>query len=244
MATKPANQMTATELFNAYARIDADRDVLLHSFIAMAGDAPTFDAWEAFRKTFGDAMRARTPGASMNTVDKSWCRFVDAARNYAEQNEYTFAVPAKPKSASEAATKKAAQRAKPEAVDKAQSVTELEAIALPDNPVEAAKLQAQIAAKRVSLIQAEQKAAQKEREAALKARGDALIAFVREAVKTGNAAVLAELEAMRDHDVPVMLTAVPLKAIQEALPGLIDLAASAPAKVAKKGRKAVEPAPL
>ncbi len=227
---------TATEVFNAYARIDADRDACLRAFLVMATDAPTFEVWEKFRAEFGAAMRARK-ATTDDAVNTAWSRFVGAAQLYAAQNDYDLILPKKPASTSKAATEKAAQRAKPEAVEKAATVAELAAIPMPSDKLEAAKLEAAIAQKKAALIKAEAKGEEKARAEALKGRADALIAYIRECAKAGRADLLAELEGMRDHNAPVVIAALPLESVQAAMPKLMQLVASAPAK-AQKPRKA------
>jgi len=227
MDSKKVNQ--ARELFEKFGRIDADRDAVIRAFLALAGDNVTYSDWEGFRQAFGAQYAEKHQKASSDAVNKAWSRFVQCCATYANEQGFDFEVPSKPKSTSESATKKAAQRAIPEAVATATTTAQLDAIVRPSDAVESAKLEASIASKKLSLAKAESKAQEKSVKDALNARKTALISFIRKA----DAAQLTELEAMRDHQVAVILAALPLPVVQKSIAKLEAAVAKAPKAKAK-----------
>jgi len=227
MDSKKVNQ--ARELFAQFGRLDADRDAVIRAFLSLAGDNVTFEEWNQFRTEFGVQYCEKHQKANADAINKAWSRFVACCATYATEQGFDFEVPAKPKSTSEAATKKAAQRAIPESVATATTTAELDAIVRPSDAVAAAKLEASIASKKLSLAKAEATKQEKTVKDALKARRDLLISFVRKA----DAAQLAELEAMRDHQVAVILAALPLPDVQSTTAKLIECANADAARVAK-----------
>jgi len=219
----------ARALFAQFGKLDSDRDAVIRAFLALAGDNVTFEEWNQFRSEFGVQYCEKHQKANSDAVNKAWSRFVQCCATYAQEQGFDFEVPAKPKSTSESATKKAAQRAIPEAVAKAETVAQLDAITRPSDAVAAAKLEASIASKKLSLAKAEATKQDKTAKEALNARKTALIAFIRKA----DAAQLTELEAMRDHQVAVILAALPLPVVQKTIVKLEAAIAKAPKTKAK-----------
>lgn len=235
MATTPKiSSYNVDQCIEALGRIDADRGVVLHQFMVLIGDAPTYDVFEDTRARFVAWYGTKHPNANDGARNVAWSRFQASVQLYADESGYSFQWPAKPKATSPEAVKKAESRKVPEAVAQSETVAQLDAIAKPSDKIEAAKLEAAIAAKKLALIKAETKSVEQSANAALKARRDALIAVIRKA----DAVQLAELEAMAEHNAPVIMACLPLDAVQAALPKLMKLAASAPAKT-QKGKKPV-----
>jgi len=235
MASINVSSMTLSDSFAAFRRVDADRGLIIHHVIGVLGDDLTYESYERARITFGVDYRIGKPQANDDAINMAWSRFQHIVTAYCEDNGYDFTWPAKPKATTLEAVKKQAARKVPEVVAKAETVEELNEIVKPDDKVAAAKLEAAIAAKRLALVKAEEKQAEKAVNAALKARRDALVAIIRKA----DAVQLAELEAMAEHNAPVVMASLPLEAVQAAMPKLLALAAKAPAKTqAKKGAKA------
>lgn len=220
--------------FVSFGKLTEDRAAVIHTIIGLLGDPVTYETYEAARKAFGEVKREKTPNVSDAAVNVAWGAFRQACTDYAAASGFDFVWPEKPKATTQAAEKKAAQRAVPEAVAKAQSVAELDAIKAPDDKIEAAKLAAQVAAKKVALVKAEAKQNEKAKGDALKARKAALIAFIKEC----DMQTLVEMEAMRDHDAVVILAALPAVDVQKATAKLAALVAKAPAKK-QKSRKPV-----
>jgi hypothetical protein len=100
-------------LAGEYLKLEADRSLVLHKFLSAVGESPVYETWEACRKAVLARYKQDRPAATDNAAAVFWSRFVDAARTYAAENDYSFNMPNKPKSTSEAATTKAAQRANP-----------------------------------------------------------------------------------------------------------------------------------
>lgn len=217
MAT--TNTRSFMQLAQAFTRIDADRSMVLHEAVALFGDAPTYEAYNAARVNIINGYKAERPLATDNACNVFFSRFMDAVREYAAQNEYALAIPKKPASESDTAKAKAAQRAMPEAIQNAKTVADLDAIPMPTDALEAAKLTKQIAETKVRMLKLEGKAAEKKLDEALKARREALIAFIRKA----SGEQLAELEAMKEHNVTVVLAALPATDVQKAAVKLVKL---------------------
>jgi hypothetical protein len=234
------NVTTLKASFVSFGKIEADRAQVIRAIIANLGDPVTYETYEAARKLFGEVKREANPKVSDAAVNVAWGTFRTACESFATAEGFDFAWPEKPKATTPEAVKKAAQRAVPEAVEKAQSVAELDAIAKPADKVEAAKLEAQIAAKKLQLAKAETKQAEKAKGEALKARKTALIEFI----KNCDVQTLVELEAMRDHDAVVILAALPALEVQKATAKLAALLAQNPAKQQKKTRAKLEPAKM
>lgn len=233
------NVTTLKASFVSFGKIEADRAAVIRAIIANLGDPVTYETYEAARKLFGEVRREANPKVSDAAVNVAWGTFRTACEAFATAEGFDFAWPEKPKATTPEAVKKAAQRAVPEAVEKAQSATELDAIAKPADKIEAAKLDAQIAAKKLQLAKAETKQAEKSKAEALKARKTALIEFI----KACDVQTLIELEAMRDHDATVILSVIPLDVQRATIKKLEALLANAPAKTQTKRAK-LEPAPL
>lgn len=234
------NAATLKASFVSFGKIEADRAVIVRAIITQLGDPVTYETYEAARKLFGEVKREANPKVSDAAVNMAWMSFRVTCENYAAAEGFDFAWPEKPKATTKEAEKKAAQRAVPEAVEKAQSVAELDAIAKPADKVDAAKLDAQIATKKLALAKAETKQAEKSQAEALKARKAAII----ERIKAANVDTLLEVEAMLDHDAAVIMAALPLVDVQKAMAKLLKLQQSAPAKTQTKRRAKLEAAPL
>lgn len=228
------NVATLKQSFVSFGKLTEDRAAVIHTIIGLLGDPVTYETYEAARKAFGEVKREKTPNVTDAAVNVAWGAFRSACTDYAAAAGFDFVWPEKPKAGTAAAQKKAAQRVVPEAVAKAQSVTELEAIKLPDDKIEAARLAAQMAAKKVALVKAESKLEEKAKNEALKARKAALVAFIKEC----DVQTLCELEAMRDHNTAIILAALPAIEVQKATAKLAALIAKAPAKT-QKSRKPV-----
>jgi len=220
--------------FVSFGKLTEDRASVIHQIIGLLGDPVSYETYETARKLFGEVKREKTPNVTDAAVNVAWGAFRTACTDYAAAAGFDFVWPEKPKATTQAAEKKAAQRAIPEAVAQAQTVTQLDAIAMPDDKIEAAKLAAQVAAKKVALVKAEAKQEEKSKGEALKARKSALIAFIKEC----DVQALVEMEAMRDHDAVVILAALPAVDVQKATAKLAALLAKAPAKT-QKSRKPV-----
>ena len=212
--------------FVSFSKLSADRGVVIRSILAMLGEPCTYETYEEARKAFGEVRIAANPKASNNSIDLAWSQFKNAAVEYATDEGFEFAWPAKPKATSDDAVKKAAQRAVPEAVASAQTVTQLDAIAKPTDAIEAAKLDAAIATKKLALVKAESKAGEKKREDALKDRRAALIAKI----KLMGIAQIFEIEAMVNHDAGTIIACLPFEDVNQAIAKLSKLAKKVTAK--------------
>lgn len=196
---------------------------------AKLGTAPTLEVWEAVRIEWRGAYMVQrdldaTDKKTANALDVAWSRNVVAIL----KSEYELE---KPKATTRAATEKAAQRAKPEAVEAAQTVADLAAIPMPSDAVEAAKLQAAVSTKRLQLVKAEARAEAKTKADEAKAKRDAFIAFFKELAPADQAVFYA----LRDKRFGVVLAHVPREQIVDAL-AVMDKASKAP-----KGSKAAKP---
>lgn len=186
---------------------------------AKLGTAPTLEAWDAVRVEWRGAYMVQrdldaTDKKTANALDVAWARNV--VNVLSEQYELT-----KPKAATKAAEAKAAQRAKPEAVEAAQTVADLAAIPMPSDAVEAAKLQAAVSAKRLQLVKAEARAEQKTKADAAKAKRDAFIAFFKELTPADQELFYA----LKDKRFGVLMGHVPRDQIVAAL-AIMDKAAT------------------
>ena len=231
------NVVSLKASFVKFGKLTEDRAQVIRAIIAMLGDPVTYETYEAARKAFGEVRREANPQTTDAAVNVAWGAFRTACSEYAAANGFDFVWPEKPKATTKEAEKKAAQRAMPEAVAKAQSVAELEAIKAPDDAIEAAKLAAQVAAKKLALVKAETKQAEKAKGEALKARKTALIEFI----KNCDMQTLIEMEAMRDHDAQTIIAALPHADVQKATVKLAALLAANPAPVQKKKARGARP---
>lgn len=191
------------------------------------GTEPTLEAWDAVRVEWRAAyMEQRgleaTDKKTANVLDVAWSRNVVAV--LAAEYELT-----KPKAATKAATDKAAQRAKPEAVEAAQTVADLVAIPMPSDAIEAAKLQAAVSAKRLQLVKAEAKAELKTKQDAAKAKRDAFVAFFKELPPVDQEVFYA----LRDKRYSFVMGHVPRDQIVDALAVMDRASNGKPAKPAK-----------
>ena len=235
------NVVSLKASFVSFGKIDADRDAVIHAIIGLLGDPVSYETYEAARKLFGEVKREKNANVSDAAVNVAWGAFRASCSAYAKNAGFDFAWPEKPKSTRDAAVKKAAQRAVPESVAKAQSVAELEAITKPADAVEAAKLERAIADQKLKLVKAENKKAEDVQKEALKARRDAIIARIRAA----DIQALIEVEAMLDHDAAVIIAALPAVDVQKAVTKLAALIAKAPKPEQKKHTaKKLESAPF
>jgi hypothetical protein len=217
------NTVSLKASFVSFSKLSADRGVVIRSILSMLGEPCSYETYEEARKAFAEVRTAANPKASNNSIDLAWGQFKNAAVEYAENEGFEFAWPAKPKATSADAVKKQAQRAVPESVASAQTVTQLEAIAKPADAIEAAKLDAAIATKKLALIKAEAKSDEKKLEDALKDRRAALIAKI----KLMDIAQLFEIEAMVNHDAGTIIAALPLAEVNQAVAKLAKLAKEA-----------------
>jgi hypothetical protein len=210
------NKRTFSQLAQSFVKIDADRDAVMHESIVLFGDAPSYEAYMAARTEIIAGYLLAKPAASQDARDKFFSRFIAAVKSYAVENDYVTTWPEKPKAETPAAIKKAAERALPEALKNAKTVADLQAVPLPDDALEAAKLQKAIAETALRMVKLETDAATKAAKEATKARRDALVKYVKEC----DALALAELEAMRDHQTEIVLAALPLEEIEAATKAL------------------------
>lgn len=104
---------TVSAIAAAFVSIDADRSMVLHQFMRLMGDAPTYESWESGRVQWIAGYRTKKVDAKDEACNVAWSRFVSCVRQYVTENGFDFTVPEKPKSTSPAATKKAEQRANP-----------------------------------------------------------------------------------------------------------------------------------
>lgn len=234
------NTVTLKASFVSFGKIEADRAQVIRAIIAQLGDPVTYETYEAARKLFGEVKREKNPNVTDAAVNVAWGAFRMACETYAKAEGFDFVWPEKPKATTKEAEKKAAQRAIPAEVEKAQSAAELDAIAKPADKIEAAKLEAQIATKKLALAKAETKQAEKTQAEAIKARKAAII----ERIKGATIETLIEVEAMLDHDAAVILAALPEVDVQKALSKLVKLQATAPAKTQTKRSRKIEAAPM
>ena len=105
--------MSFADFGEQFTRIDADRSLVLHGFLAKVGETPTYDVWESARKEWGQGYKRVKPAATDDAVNTAWSRFVGGLRNYAAENGFTCTVPEKPKAATPEAVKKAESRKNP-----------------------------------------------------------------------------------------------------------------------------------
>jgi len=222
------------QLAQAFVTIDADRSQVLHEAVALFGDAPTFEAYEAARLEIIAGYKAKRPAATDLAATAFFGRFIAAVRCYAIENDFVTAWPEKPKSTSEAATKKAAQRALPEAVKNAKTVSDLDAIPMPSDAIEAAKLAKAIAETKVRMLTLETKAAEKTAKSEAKEKADAFIAFFR-ALPPADQDVFY---ALRDKRFGIVLAQIPAAEIQAGLK--VQQAAEKAAKPAKPAKPATK----
>jgi hypothetical protein len=218
------NTVSLKASFVSFGKLSADRGLVIRSILTMLGEPVSYETYEEARKAFAEVRTATNPKASNNSIDLAWGQFKNAAVEYATNEGFEFVWPAKPKATSAEAVKKAAQRAVPDSVATAQTVTQLDAIAKPTDAIEAAKLDAAIATKKLAIVKAESKAGEKKAEDALKDRRAALIAKI----KLMDMAQLFEIEAMVNHDAGTIIAALPLAEVNQAVAKLAKLA-----KVAK-----------
>ena len=223
---------TSTQTFSTIAadflRIDADRNATLHAAVVLFGSSVTYDAFQAAANEIKAAYKAKKIGATDNAANVFFARFLKAVQNYADEAGFEITWE-KPKSTSAEAVKKAAQRALPEAVQNAKTIADLDAIPMPSDALEAAKLAKAIADTKVRMLKLQSKEAEKQIDANLKARREALIAYI----KGATAEQLAELEAMKEHNAQIVIAALPLPDVQSATNAAIK-AAKAAAKLAKE----------
>ena len=196
------------------------------------GTAPTLESWDAIRVEWRAAYMDQrgleaTDKKTANALDVAWSRNVVSVL----AAEYELE---KPKAATKAAEAKAAQRAKPEAVDAAQTIADLAAIVLPSDAVEAAKLSKAISDKRLSLVKAEARAEQKTKSDAAKANRDAFVTFFKEL----SPADQDIFYALRDKRFGVIMAHVPRDQIVDALAAMDKVSNGKPAKPATKAQLA------
>lgn len=190
------------------------------------GTTPTLEAWDLVRVEWRAAyMEQRgleaTDKKTANALDVAWARNVVSVL----ESEYELT---KPKAATKAAEAKAAQRAKPEAVEAAQTVADLVAIPMPSDAIEAAKLQKAVSEKKIALLKAEARASEKAKADEVKSKRDAFIAFFKEL-----SPVDQELfYALRDKRFGVLMGHVPRDQIVAAL-AIMDKVSKAPKAKAK-----------
>lgn len=177
-APAPVVNHGADTHFSAYLTALEGREKALHGFLALVGDAPTYETWESFRLGFCAVYRAKRPRAGDDAVNTAWCRFVRDVKCYVEENNLLQTFPEKPKSASPEAARKQAARALPEAVAEAKTLEEIDAIAIPPG-ADGAKIQAAALRKRGDLILKAAKESEKVAGAALKGLKIQIIAAVR-----------------------------------------------------------------
>ena len=184
------------------------------------GATPTLAQWDAVRLEWRNAYMvqrdmAPTDKKTAGVLDTAWLRNVSALL----ESEYEMT---KPKAASAEAVKKAEQRKKPEAVEAAQTVKDLDAIVMPSDAVEAAKLAKAISDKRLALVKAEVKVETMGKMKAQKEKRESFIAFFKELPP-------AEQElfyALRDKRFGIVLSHVPREQLTDAL-SVLDKAAKA-----------------
>lgn len=105
--------MTFADIGENFTRIDADRALLLHGFLAKVGETPSFESWETARKDWGTGYKRIKSAATDDAVNTAWSRFVAGLRTYAAENGFSVAVPEKPKATTSEAQRKAEERKNP-----------------------------------------------------------------------------------------------------------------------------------
>ena len=194
------------------------------------GTSPTLETWDAVRVEWRGAYMAQrdldaADKKTANVLDVAWSRNV--VNVLADQYDLT-----KPKATTKGAEVKAAQRAKPEAVEAAQNVAGLNAIPMPSDAIEAAKLQAAVSTKRLQLVKAEARAELKAKQDEAKAKRDAFIAFFKELTPADQAVFYA----LRDKRFGVVLAHVPREQIVDALAVMDKASNGKPAKASKPAK--------
>lgn len=181
-----------------FARADADRSLSLHLFIGAVGEKPTFEQWESARKAAIAGYRKVKPQATDDAANVWWSRFVAAARTYAGEAGFDFALPTKPKSASPEAIKKAEARANPlqgKTLDEVRKIKAEAAEALKAAPTqESIKAMSQAIEAEAKLVKAEAEARAKAAKTQLQPRIDAL----RKWISGADMRTITVAEALRD----------------------------------------------
>lgn len=105
--------MSFADIGESFTRIDADRTLLVHGFLGMVGESPTFESWESARVEWIAGYRRIKPAATDDACNTAWSRFVGALRQYAGEAGFECTIPTKPKSTNPESVKKAESRANP-----------------------------------------------------------------------------------------------------------------------------------
>lgn len=193
------------------ALADGAVDAAVEFIAGKLGTAPTLEAWDAIRVEWRGAYMVQR---DLDATDKKTAGALDTAwhRNVVSVLAANYEL-VKPKASTKAATEKAAQRAKPEAVEAAQTVADLAAIPMPSDAVEAAKLLKAVSDKRLQLVKAEARAEEKTKSDAIKAKRDAL----REWIKTCDIETLTLVESVHDGRFEFTCQHIPMEVMQAAI---------------------------
>ena len=172
---------------------------------ALKNACASFESYKAARGSFAEGYKTEKPDSKSGAIDKAWERYALARIRELKLTP--------PKSTSEAATKKAAQRALPTEVINAKTIADLDAITMPNDAIEAAKLTKAIAETKVRMLTLEAKAADKTAKGDSKAKCDAFVAFF----KALPPAEQDVFYALRDKRYGVVLSHMPAADIQAGL---------------------------
>lgn len=202
---EPAAPLFTPEAINAmsnagekFCRADTDRAFALHEFMRAVGDAPTYDGWMAARAAYVTGYLRTKPQANEDAQAKSWSRFVQSLRDYANEGGFDFKVPEKPKAETPAAEAMRKSRANAYAEmsteDRAAAIKDLTATVAKAPTKDAADALAKALAAQAKADKEAAKAKEKAEGEATKKRRDA----VRDYIKGCPTAVLQMFEYLMD----------------------------------------------
>lgn len=223
------NANTFASLATSFLDVDAKRSEVLHNALVLFGDNVTYDAQQAARKEIIVGYLVKKPGANEDAQNKFYSRFTMAVKAYAIENDYDL-VFEKAKSTSDAATKKAAQRAVPDVVAACTTVAQLDAIAKPTGAIEAAQLEKHVATAKLALVKATEKLGEKASAEKMKVRRSAVVEWLKDTEH------FLLVEAFMQGNIRPIVASVPLRTAQDAIDAVVK--ASVAAKAAKPASKA------